>query len=45
MPTLLGIDLGTLIPWLLPAGDKFDIYKIPSVVAVKEEDPHMSLQW
>ncbi|MDI9619053.1 rod shape-determining protein [Methanothermobacter sp.] len=36
----LGIDLGTLNTVVAkPAGDKFDIYKIPSVVAVKKEDP------
>ncbi len=36
----LGIDLGTLNTVVAkPAGDKFDIYKIPSVVAVKKDDP------
>jgi rod shape-determining protein MreB len=36
----LGIDLGTLNTVVAkPSGDKFDIYKIPSVVAVKKEDP------
>ncbi|MDI3484647.1 MAG: rod shape-determining protein MreB [Methanobacteriaceae archaeon] len=36
----LGIDLGTLNTVIAkPSGDKFDIYKIPSVVAVKKEDP------
>lgn len=36
----LGIDLGTLNTVIAkPSGDKFDIYKIPSVVAVKKDDP------
>ncbi len=36
----LGIDLGTLNTVVAkPSGDKFDLYKIPSVVAVKKEDP------
>ncbi|ADP77714.1 rod shape-determining protein MreB [Methanothermus fervidus DSM 2088] len=36
----LGIDLGTLNTVVaVPAGDKFEIYEIPSVVAVKKEDP------
>ncbi len=36
----LGIDLGTLNSVVAkPSGDKFDLYKIPSVVAVKKEDP------
>jgi rod shape-determining protein MreB len=35
----LGIDLGTLNTVVAkPSGDKFDLYKIPSVVAVKKED-------
>ncbi len=35
-----GIDLGTLNTVVArPSGDKFDIYKIPSVVAVKKDDP------
>lgn len=38
-PRTLGIDLGTLNTVIAKAsGDKFDIYKIPSVVAVKKED-------
>ena len=36
----LGIDLGTLNTVVAkPSGDKFDLFKIPSVVAVKKEDP------
>lgn len=36
----LGIDLGTLNTVVAkPSGDKFDLYKIPSVVAIKKEDP------
>jgi rod shape-determining protein MreB len=36
----LGIDLGTLNTVVAkPSGDKFDIFKIPSVVAVKQEEP------
>jgi rod shape-determining protein MreB and related proteins len=36
----LGIDLGTLNTVVAkPSGDKFDLYKIPSVVAVKKEEP------
>lgn len=36
----LGIDLGTLNTVVAkPSGDKFDLSKIPSVVAVKKEDP------
>lgn len=36
----LGIDLGTLNTVVAkPSGDKFDLYKIPSVVAVKKDDP------
>lgn len=36
----LGIDLGTLNTVVAkPSGDKFELYKIPSVVAVKKEDP------
>ncbi|MGC9517230.1 MAG: rod shape-determining protein [Methanomicrobiales archaeon] len=35
----LGIDLGTLNTVVAkPSGDKFDLYKIPSVVAVKKDD-------
>jgi rod shape-determining protein MreB len=35
----LGIDLGTLNTVIAkPAGDKFDLYQIPSVVAVKKDD-------
>ena len=35
----LGIDLGTLNTVVAkPSGDKFDLFKIPSVVAVKKED-------
>ena len=35
----LGIDLGTLNTVIAkPSGDKFDLYQIPSVVAVKKED-------
>lgn len=38
-PITLGIDLGTLNTVICKAaGDKFDIYKIPSVVAVKKEN-------
>lgn len=34
----LGIDLGTLNTVIAkPSGDKFDLYQIPSVVAVKKE--------
>ncbi len=40
----LGIDLGTLNTVVAkPSGDKFDLYKIPSVVAVKKEDPSFVL--
>ncbi|MBM4240948.1 MAG: rod shape-determining protein [Euryarchaeota archaeon] len=36
----LGIDLGTLNTVVAkPSGDKFDLYKIPSVVAIKNDDP------
>ncbi|MDR1721479.1 MAG: rod shape-determining protein [Methanobrevibacter sp.] len=36
----LGIDLGTLNTVIAkPSGDKFDLYEIPSVVAVKRDDP------
>lgn len=36
----LGIDLGTLNTVVAkPSGDKFDLYQIPSVVAVKKDDP------
>jgi rod shape-determining protein MreB len=36
----LGIDLGTLNTVVAkPSGDKFELFKIPSVVAVKKEDP------
>jgi len=36
----LGIDLGTLNTVIAkPSGDKFDLYQIPSVVAVKKEEP------
>jgi rod shape-determining protein MreB len=36
----LGIDLGTLNTVVAkPSGDKFDLYKIPSVVAAKKEEP------
>lgn len=36
----LGIDLGTLNTVVAkPSGDKFDLFKIPSVVAVKKEEP------
>ena len=39
MDNTLGIDLGTLNTVVAkPSGDKFDLYKIPSVVAVKKED-------
>lgn len=35
----LGIDLGTLNTVIAkPSGDKFDLYQIPSVVAVKKDD-------
>ncbi|KZX17499.1 rod shape-determining protein [Methanobrevibacter filiformis] len=35
----LGIDLGTLNTVIAkPAGDKFDLYQLPSVVAVKKND-------
>ena len=34
----LGIDLGTLNTVIAkPSGDKFDLYQIPSVVAVKKD--------
>ena len=37
---LWGIDLGTLNTVIAkPSGDKFDLYQIPSVVAVKKDDP------
>ena len=40
MRNSLGIDLGTLNTVIAkPSGDKFDLYQIPSVVAVKKEDP------
>jgi len=40
----LGIDLGTLNTVIAkPSGDKFDIYQIPSVVAVKKEEPSFVL--
>lgn len=40
MNNSLGIDLGTLNTVIAkPSGDKFDLYQIPSVVAVKKEDP------
>lgn len=40
MTNSLGIDLGTLNTVIAkPSGDKFDLYQIPSVVAVKKEDP------
>lgn len=40
----LGIDLGTLNTVVAkPSGDKFDLYKIPSVVAVKNEEPSFVL--
>lgn len=36
----LGIDLGTLNTVIAkPSGDKFDLYQIPSVVAIKKDDP------
>ncbi len=36
----LGIDLGTLNTVVAkPSGDKFELYKIPSVVAVKKDEP------
>ena len=36
----LGIDLGTLNTVIAkPTGEKFDLYQIPSVVAVKKDDP------
>jgi rod shape-determining protein MreB len=36
----LGIDLGTLNTVVAkPSGDKFDLFKIPSVVAVKKDEP------
>jgi len=39
MANTLGIDLGTLNTVVAkPSGDKFDLYRIPSVVAVKKED-------
>ena len=35
----LGIDLGTLNTVIAkPSGDKFDLYQIPSVVAVKKDE-------
>ncbi|HSO25082.1 MAG TPA: rod shape-determining protein [Methanobacteriaceae archaeon] len=40
LTSTLGIDLGTLNTVVAkPSGDKFDLYKIPSVVAVKKDDP------
>ncbi|MEN4007462.1 MAG: rod shape-determining protein [Methanobacteriaceae archaeon] len=40
MANTLGIDLGTLNSVVAkPSGDKFDLYEIPSVVAIKKEDP------
>ena len=40
MTNSLGIDLGTLNTVIAkPSGDKFDLYQIPSVVAIKKEDP------
>ncbi|MDR2967685.1 MAG: rod shape-determining protein [Methanobacteriaceae archaeon] len=40
MNNSLGIDLGTLNTVIAkPSGDKFDLYQIPSVVAIKKEDP------
>ena len=40
----LGIDLGTLNTVIAkPSGDKFDLYQIPSVVAVKKDDPSAGL--
>jgi rod shape-determining protein MreB len=40
MANSLGIDLGTLNTVIAkPSGDKFDLYQIPSVVAIKKEDP------
>jgi rod shape-determining protein MreB and related proteins len=40
MTNTLGIDLGTLNTVVAkPSGDKFDLFKIPSVVAVKKEEP------
>jgi rod shape-determining protein MreB len=40
LTSTLGIDLGTLNTVVAkPSGDKFDLYKIPSVVAVKNDDP------
>ncbi|KZX11562.1 rod shape-determining protein [Methanobrevibacter curvatus] len=40
----LGIDLGTLNTVIAkPSGDKFDLYQIPSVVAVKKDDPRKVL--
>lgn len=40
----LGIDLGTLNSVVAkPSGDKFDIYKFPSVVAIKKDDPSFVL--
>lgn len=40
MNNTLGIDLGTLNTVVAkPSGDKFDLFKIPSVVAVKKEEP------
>lgn len=39
LTSTLGIDLGTLNTVVAkPSGDKFDLYKIPSVVAVKKDD-------
>lgn len=40
LPNTLGIDLGTLNTVVAkPSGDKFDLFKIPSVVAVKKDEP------
>ncbi len=40
----LGIDLGTLNTVVAkPSGDKFELYKIPSVVAVKKDEPSFVL--
>ncbi len=40
LTSTLVIDLGTLNTVVAkPSGDKFDLYKIPSVVAVKKDDP------
>ena len=36
----LGVDLGTLNTVVAkPSGDKFDLFKVPSVVSVKKDDP------